>query len=132
MQGLPLNPELTARGARLVERTRTARGYRLYALAGFDPPRPGLVRDATGGAIEVEVWRLPLAEVGGFLAGVPASLGIGTVELAGSRAVKGFLCESAALAGATDITAHGGWRAWLATPRTTPGLSLNPITGDPP
>ena len=132
MQGLPLNPELTARGARLVERTRTARGYRLYALAGFDPPRPGLVRDATGGAIEVEVWRLPLAEVGGFLAGVPAPLGIGTVELAGSRAVKGFLCESAALAGATDITAHGGWRAWLATPRTTPGLSLNPITGDPP
>ncbi len=114
MQGLPLNHELTNRGARLVGRTRTAPGYRLYALAGFDPPRPGLVRDPTGGAIEVEVWRLPLIEVGAFLAGVPAPLAIGTLELADGRAVKGFLCEAAALAGATDITAHGGWRAWLA------------------
>ncbi len=114
MQGLPLNHELTARGARLVERTHTAPGYRLYALVGFDPPRPGLVRDAAGGAIEVEVWRLPLAEVGAFLAGVPAPLAIGTVELAGGGTVKGFLCEAAALAGARDITTHGGWRAWLA------------------
>ncbi|HBG31335.1 MAG TPA: allophanate hydrolase, partial [Gammaproteobacteria bacterium] len=30
------------------------------------------------------------------------------------RAVKGFLCEPASIAGATDITIHGGWRAWLA------------------
>ncbi len=114
MQGLPLNHELTNRGARLLERTRTAPAYRLYALAGFNPPRPGLVRDATGGAIEIEIWRLPLAEVGTFLAGVPAPLAIGTVQLDGHRAVKGFLCEPAALAGATDITTHGGWRAWLA------------------
>lgn len=114
MQGLPLNHELTTRGARLIERTHTAPGYRLYALAGFNPPRPGLVRDPGGGTIEVEVWRLPLAEVGGFLAGVPAPLAIGTLELADGRAVKGFLCEPAALAGAQDITAHGGWRAWLA------------------
>jgi len=114
MLGLPLNHELIARGARFVERTRTAPGYRLYALAGFDPPRPGLVRDATGDAIEVEVWRLPITEVGAFLAGVPAPLAIGSVALDGDRAVKGFLCESTALAGATDITASGGWRAWLA------------------
>jgi allophanate hydrolase len=114
MQGLPLNHELTARGARLVERTHTAPTYRLHALASFDPPRPGLVRDLGGDAIEVEVWRLPLAQVGSFLAGVPAPLAIGTVELAGGRTVKGFLCEPAALAGAQDITAHGGWRAWLA------------------
>ncbi|MCC6296564.1 MAG: allophanate hydrolase [Pseudomonadales bacterium] len=114
MQGLPLNGELAARGGRFIESTRTALGYRLYALAGFDPPRPGLVRDATGGAIEVEVWRLPLAEVGAFLVGVPAPLAIGTVQLDGDRTVKGFLCEAAALTGATDITAHGGWRAWLA------------------
>lgn len=114
MQGLPLNGELAARGGRFIESTRTALGYRLYALAGFDPPRPGLVRDATGGPIEVEVWRLPLAEVGAFLAGVPAPLAIGTVQLDGDRTVKGFLCEAAALTGATDITAHGGWRAWLA------------------
>ena len=120
MQGLPLNHELTDRGARFVERTRTAPGYRLYALAGFNPPRPGMVRDATGGGIEIEIWRLPLAEVGAFLAGVPAPLAIGTVQLGDNRAVKGFLCEAAALAGATDITASGGWRAWLARPCPTP------------
>ncbi|NCU00268.1 allophanate hydrolase [Candidatus Macondimonas diazotrophica] len=114
MQGLALNHELTERGARFLERTRTVPGYRLYALAGFDPPRPGMVRDATGAAIELEVWCLPLAEVGAFLAGVPAPLAIGTIALEGGRAVKGFLCEPASIAGATDITIHGGWRAWLA------------------
>ena len=132
MQGLPLNHELTARGAQFVESTRTAPGYRLYALAGFDPPRPGMVRDASGSAIEVEVWRLPLAEVGAFLAGVPAPLAIGTVQLQDGRSLKGFLCEAAALTGATDITAHGGWRAWLAAPRTTSGHPTDPVTGDPP
>ncbi len=115
MQGLPLNHELTDRGARLVERTQTAPAYRLYALAGFDPPRPGLVRDPAGGAIELEVWRLPLAEVGAFLTGVPAPLAIGSVELADGTWVKGFLCEGHAIAGAQDITALGGWRAWLAS-----------------
>jgi allophanate hydrolase len=115
LSGLTLNPQLTARGARLVAATRTAPRYRLYALAAGPPRRPGLVRDvARGAAIEVEVWELPLAEVGGFLAGVPAPLGIGTVELADGAWHKGFICEPCALENAVDITAFGGWRAWLA------------------
>ncbi len=114
MQGLPLNGELTALGGRLRGRTRTAPAYRLYVLGSFAPPRPGLVRDPTGAAIEIEVWTLPLAQVGAFLAGVPAPLAIGTVELADGAWVKGFLCEGHAVAGARDITALGGWRAWLA------------------
>jgi allophanate hydrolase len=28
--------------------------------------------------------------------------------------VKGFICEGAALATAPDISAHGGWRAYMA------------------
>lgn len=116
MAGLPLNHELTARGASLLARTRTAPSYRLYALAGFSPPRPGLVRDPSGGSIAVEVWSLPLAEVGIFLAGVPAPLAIGSLELADGTWVKGFVCEGHAIAGALDITALGGWRAWLARP----------------
>ena len=39
--------EVTSRGARLVQRTTTAREYRLYALP--DGRRPGLVRVADGG-----------------------------------------------------------------------------------
>lgn len=115
MQGLPLNGELTALGARLQQRTHTASAYRLFALDAFQPPRPGLVRDASGSPIEIEVWELPMAQVGAFLAGVPAPLAIGSVELADGRWVKGFICEGHAVAGAHDITRFGGWRAWLAS-----------------
>jgi allophanate hydrolase len=114
LQGLPLNHQLTARGAQLVAATRTASRYRLYALAGGPPLRPGLVRVASGGAaIEVEAWELPLAKLGGFVAGIPAPLGIGTVELEDGTWHKGFICEPCALEDAVDITAWGGWRAWL-------------------
>jgi allophanate hydrolase len=117
LSGLALNHELTSRGARRVAATRTAPRYRLYALPGGPPARPGLVRADNGGAaIEVEVWELPLAEVGGFLAGVPAPLAIGRVELEGGAREAGFLCEGYAVAGAQDITALGGWRAYLAAP----------------
>ncbi|MGB3134982.1 MAG: allophanate hydrolase, partial [Candidatus Macondimonas sp.] len=115
MQGLPLNGELTALGARLQQRAHTASAYRLFALDGFQPPRPGLVRDASGSPIEIEVWELPMAQVGAFLAGVPAPLAIGSVELADGCWVKGFVCEGHAVAGAHDITRFGGWRAWLAS-----------------
>jgi allophanate hydrolase len=113
MTGLPLNPELTRRGGRLVARTRTAPCYRLYALPGGRPQRPGLMRDAGGAAIEVELWELPLASFGSFVAGVPAPLAIGTLTLVDGRDVKGFLCEAHAAAGATDITPLGGWRQFL-------------------
>lgn len=115
MSGLPLNHELTSRGAIFLERTRTAASYQFYALAGGPPFRPGLVRvEQGGGAIEVEIWRMPRIQFGSFMAGVPSPLCIGTLEIAGGRKVKGFLCESGGLAGAQDITALGGWRAYMA------------------
>ena len=117
LSGLPLNAQLTERGARLAERTRTAPCYRLYALAADGSvSRPGLVRVSTGeegGSIEAEVWEMPLERFGAFAAEVPAPLGIGTVELAGGERVKGFLCEHYAVRHAEDITAWGGWRHWL-------------------
>ncbi|AKJ29776.1 allophanate hydrolase [Caldimonas brevitalea] len=114
LQGQPLHHQLTTRGARLVERTTTAACYRFYALAGGPPQRPGLVRvDRGGAAIEVEVWELPASAFGSFVAGIPAPLGIGRTVLADGRSVAGFICEPAGVVGATDITAYGGWRAWL-------------------
>jgi allophanate hydrolase len=69
---------------------------------------------ATGGAaIEVEVWAVPQSAVGGFLALIPAPLGLGCIELADGSQVHGFLCEAHALAGAEDISPHGGWRTYL-------------------
>lgn len=115
MSGLPLNHELTSRGAMFVERVKTTSSYRFYALAGGPPFRPGLVKEPGGASIEVEVWRLPRAAVGDFLAGVPQPLCIGTVDLLSGRSVKGFLCEPGGLEGAEEITHFGGWRAYMAT-----------------
>jgi allophanate hydrolase len=115
LSGLPLNGQLTERGAYLLEATTTAPAYRLYALPGTTPPKPGLQRVASGGqAIAVEVWDMPQATLGSFLALIPAPLGLGSIELADGRQVHGFLCEAHALQAATDISHHGGWRAYLA------------------
>ncbi|MFZ5557597.1 MAG: allophanate hydrolase [Pseudomonadota bacterium] len=125
LSGLPLNAQLTARGGRLLRATRTAPRYRLYALPGTTPPKPGLVRvEGAGAAIDVEVWRLPLAAFGAFVAEVPAPLAIGTVALEDGGTVKGFLCEAAALEGAADITRFGGWRRYLAQ-AAAPAATVN-------
>ncbi len=114
LTGQPLNGQLVERRARFVETTRTAAGYSFYALPGTVPPKPGLVFDGVGkGGIEVEVWEMDAAAFGSFVGLIPAPLGIGTVKLADGSAVKGFLCEAHAVRGAEDITAFGGWRAWL-------------------
>ena len=117
LDGLPLNGQLRARRARLIERTRSAPCYRLYALPGGPPLRPGMARVASGGAaIVVEVWELASAELGSFLSGIPAPLGLGKIELADGSWETGFICEGSALTEARDITAWGSWQAWLASP----------------
>lgn len=114
LAGLALNGQLTARGARLLEATATAPRYRLHALAGGAVARPGMTRDAAHGApIAVEIWDMPASELGSFLTGIPAPLALGKVELADGRWETGFVCEAYGLEGAVDITAFGGWRAWL-------------------
>ena len=118
LEGQPLNWQLLERGARKLEATETAASYRLYALRNTTPPKPGLARVATSGcAIQVEVWELPLRRFGEFVAEIPAPLGIGSLELAEGRWVKGFICEPAALGDADDISSYGGWRAYLSRPR---------------
>jgi allophanate hydrolase len=116
MEGLPLNQQLTSRDGVLVSRTRTAAKYKFYALPGGPPHRPGLVRvSSDGAAIEVEVWSVPAALFGSFVAGIPAPLCIGRVELESGEQVAGFICESHATTTATDITALGSWRRYLQT-----------------
>jgi len=115
LDGLPLNWQLRERGATFAEKTFTAKHYRLYALAGGPPFRPGLVRDVENGvAIEVEVWQVPASEFGSFVAGIPAPLGIGKVELADGRWLPGFICEPCGTAGAEEISVFGGWRLYMA------------------
>jgi allophanate hydrolase len=109
---MPLNHELATRGAIFVEKTTTAKKYRLFKLTDTTPPKPGLSHcgNETGAAIEVELWDLPLGTVGSFLAGIPAPFGLGTVELIDGRMVHGFICEGYAIGNGEDITSFGGWR----------------------
>ncbi|WP_423067243.1 allophanate hydrolase-related protein [Devosia sp. CN2-171] len=115
LSGMPLNGELQALGATFVKATATVPAYRLYALPGTVPPKPGLLRVAEGGqSIDVEVWTLDPAGFGLFVSRIPAPLGIGTLQLKNGDAAKGFLVEAVAIEGADDISHFGGWRSYVA------------------
>ncbi|QJR18086.1 amidase [Pelagibacterium halotolerans] len=117
LRGMPLNRELTERGAVFLRECRTAPCYKLFALPGTVPPKPGLlrVRDGEGSPIVVEVWRLKVSAFGSFVAAIPAPMGIGVARLDDGTEVKGFIAEPLALDGALDITAFGGWRNYVAS-----------------
>lgn len=118
MRGLPLNSQLVELGGTFVREDRTAPNYRLYSLDEFTPIRPGMVRcaaPAEGASIALEIWALPSASIGRLLTRIPAPLGLGTLELESGDQVNGFICEAAGSANGTEITDHGGWRAYLGT-----------------
>lgn len=114
LKDMPLHWQLTSRDAKFVGAFETAPSYRLYAMADSVPPKPALVHSEDGAGIAVEVYELGVAEFGSFVVEVPPPLAIGTVTLADGSSVKGFVAEPRALTGAEDITALGGWRAFIA------------------
>ena len=114
LSGMSLNRELIEIGATFGRATRTAACYRLVALP--DGRRPGLIRtDRAGASIAIEIWYIPDSALGGFVARIAPPLGVGTVLLDDGGTVLGFLCEAAGAAGADDISAFGGWRAFKAS-----------------
>lgn len=117
LSGMPLNGELVSLGARHIRTCRTAPDYRLFALPGTTPPKPGMIREPgfLGDGIAVEVWDLPAAGFGTFAAKIPAPLGLGKIGLDDGSQVSGFLCESHAVKNAEEVTRFGGWRAFVAS-----------------
>ena len=115
LSGLPLNRELVELGASFSREVETTADYRLFALPGSSPPKPGLLRvgDGAGAAIKAEVWTLDPAGFGAFVAKIPAPLGIGNIRLKDGGSVKGFLVEAEAVKAAEDVSHFGGWRAYL-------------------
>lgn len=114
LQGMPLHSQLTDRRARLIKACKSSKSYKLFALPNTTPPKPGLVKaKANGAAIDLEVYEMPIAEVGSFLSLIPAPLGLGSIELEDGSWVKGFICEPYAIDGAKDITDLGGWKPYI-------------------
>ena len=120
LSGMPLNGQLRERGARLLRTARTAPEYRLFALEGTVPPKPGLLRVAPGQghAIALEIWEMPVEHYGSFVALIGAPLGIGTLRLEDGATVQGFLCEALDTTTSPDISAFGGWRHFIAARKT--------------
>ncbi len=116
LSGLPLNHELTNLGGTFLRKVETLPSYRLFALAGTVPPKPGLLRVANGEgrAIEAEIWALEPAAFGRFVAKIPAPLGVGTLSFSDGSTAKGFLVEAVATSGARDISDFGGWRSFVS------------------
>jgi len=115
LSGLPLNRELVDLGASFSREIETSPDYRLFALPGSVPAKPGLLRvaEGSGSAIKAEIWTLDRAGFGEFVARIPAPLGIGTIRLKDGGSVKGFLVEAEAVKAAEDVSRFGGWRAYL-------------------
>ncbi|HXJ01514.1 MAG TPA: allophanate hydrolase [Micropepsaceae bacterium] len=114
LSGMPLNHELLGAGGVLRGPAQTTVDYRLYVLPRTNPAKPGMMRDPKGGArIAGEIWSLSAEAFGRFVAKIPAPLGIGKVALDNGQTVSGFVAESYAIQNATDITALGGWRAYM-------------------
>lgn len=94
LAGMPLHYQLTDRRCHFIKACKTASSYRLYALANTSPSKPGLVRVSEAGvAIDLEVYEMPIIEVGSFLNLIGHPLGLGSVELDDGAWVKGFICE---------------------------------------
>ncbi len=119
LTGQPLNWTAHCASARGSSSTcRTAPDYRLYALGGTMPPKPGLVREPAVSAVPASKSKsgpFPNDQFGGFVAGVPPPLGIGNAALETGEVVKCFICEPYAVADAAEITQFGGWRGYLVT-----------------
>lgn len=117
MRGLALNGNLLAVGAMFERETTTTPSYRLWSI---DDRHPAMIRASQGGAaIAVEVWTVPAAGLATILLGEPPGLAIGKVRLADGEETLGVIAEPTLCEGQREITAFGGWRAYLAsrTPR---------------
>ncbi len=117
LKGLPLHRQLEERNATFIALTQTKTCYRFFALPNTTPPKPGMLRTSKPQAngIEVEIYDLEAPDFASFVELVPPPLAIGNVELENGEIVKGFVVESYATLGATEITHFGGWRKYLAS-----------------
>ena len=115
LRGQPLNPQLTALGARYSGDVHTAPEYRMVVIPG-PPNKPGIVHTGPegGAALPGERWALSPAALGRFVAALPAPMSLGPITLADGTAAIGFHCDQATALSCEDITQFGGWLPYVA------------------
>jgi len=111
MRGFALNQNLLAVGATFGHEAVTTPIYRLWSI---DDQYPAMLRVTVGGAaIALEVWAVPIIYLGTILLQEPPGLGLGKILLADQSIILGVLGEAYICEGKRDITASGGWRAYM-------------------
>jgi allophanate hydrolase len=71
--------------------------------------------DQKGFPIEVDIWQIPVSNLGKFLVQIPHPLGLGKVELADGSWVQGFICEQYIASFSEDISGCYRWENFLAS-----------------
>ena len=111
MRGFALNRNLLAVDATFVREAVTAPLYRLWSI---DDQYPAMLRVTAGGAaIALEVWAVPRLHLGTILLQEPPGLCLGKILLADQAIILGVRGEAYMCEGKRDITAWGGWRAYM-------------------
>ena len=114
MRGLKLNPNMVAAKAVFVRETFTEPAYRIWTINDDHPAMVRVTEGKGGVKVAVEVWSVPAAGLAGILLNEPPGLSIGKVRLEDGSTVLGVLGEPALVEGQKEITAYGGWRAYVA------------------
>jgi len=111
MRGLKLHANLD--GAEFLGEARTAPRYRIYSIGDV---HPGMFEVAEGGiSVPGEMYRLPDDVWARVEAGEPPGLYKGPVTLDDGRVMDGILFPREMAEGIhRDISAFGGWRAYVA------------------
>lgn len=113
LTGESLNYQLTELDAIYVKTCKTAKKYNFYLVKEGEKQKPALIRvnnPEKGNAYEVEIWNLPIKNVGEFLEQIPSPLGLGTLVLEDESLVKGFIGEAHVIEIGEDISSFNGWR----------------------
>ena len=118
MRGLELNPNMLAVGATFVREDKTSACYRLFSIGDRHPAMLRITGE--GASVALEVWEVPAAGIAQILSNEPAGLCIGKVLLEDGSQVLGVLGEPFLCEGQREITALGGWRAYMAARKPAP------------
>lgn len=111
MRGMRAHGRLVLANAVFVREVRTAPVYRLWSI---EDRHPGMIRVAAGGAaIAAELYAVPRATLATVIEEEADGLCVGRVLLEDGTAPLGVLIEPRRVEGMREITALGGWRAWV-------------------